>query len=159
LAFLCYSRQTLHFCIFHQPDGPLATAPLVARREAQTGHVCRREEFWPGGSKRPAILRLLEGTLTARRHLFCPLILAVVQHSMPWRAGKGEPLTVTEIDHLSALLLRLEFKIPELHDSVFGVTRRFVQNRTPRKASVRTGGEHTPFHRVVAFERGFERGF
>jgi hypothetical protein len=76
-------------------------------------------EFWPGGSKRPAILHLLEGTFTARRHRFCPLILAVVKHSMPWRAGKSEPLTVAEIDQLKALLLHLEFKIPELHDPAF----------------------------------------
>ena len=76
-------------------------------------------EFWVAGSKRPAILHLLEGTLKARRHRFCPLILAVVKHSMPWRAGKGEPLTISEIDDLNALLRRLEFKIPELHESAF----------------------------------------
>jgi Restriction endonuclease len=76
-------------------------------------------EFWVGGSKRPAILHLLEGTLNARRHRFCPLILAVVTHSIPWRAGKGEPLTIGEIDELNALLLRLEFKIPELHEPAF----------------------------------------
>src|SRR5437870_4712958 len=67
-------------------------------------------EFWVGGSKRPAILHLLEGTLNAQRHRFCPLILAMVKHSMPWRAGRGEPLTVGEIDELNALLLRLQFK-------------------------------------------------
>jgi hypothetical protein len=76
-------------------------------------------EFWVGGSKRPAILHLLEGTLDARRHRFCPLILAVVKHSMPWRADRGEPLTVAEIDKLNALLLRLHFKIPELHQPAF----------------------------------------
>jgi hypothetical protein len=76
-------------------------------------------EFWIAGSKRPAILHLLEGTLTTRRHRFCPLILAVVKHSMPWRAGKGEPLTINEIDELNALLRRLEFKIPELHEPAF----------------------------------------
>jgi hypothetical protein len=76
-------------------------------------------EFWTGGSKRPAILHLLEGTLTNRRHSFCPLILAVVRHSMPWRTGRGEPLTVAEIDQLNTLLLRLKFKIPELHDAAF----------------------------------------
>ena len=76
-------------------------------------------EFWVGGSKRPAILHLLEGTLNAQRHRFCPLILAVVKHSMPWRAGRGEPLTVDEIDELNALLLRLQFKIPELHEPAF----------------------------------------
>ena len=76
-------------------------------------------EFWVGGSKRPAILHLLEGTLNAQRHRFCPLILAVVKHGMPWRAGRGEPLTVGEIDELNALLLRLQFKIPELHEPAF----------------------------------------
>jgi hypothetical protein len=39
--------------------------------------------------------------------------------SMPWRAGRSEPLTVGELDELNALLLRLEFKIPELHDPAF----------------------------------------
>ena len=38
---------------------------------------------------------------------------------MGWRSGKGEPLTVQEIDGLNALLLRLAFKIPELHDRYF----------------------------------------
>jgi hypothetical protein len=76
-------------------------------------------EFWVGGSKRPAIRHLLEGTLNPQRHRFCPLILAVVKHSMPWRAGRGEPLTVGEIDDLNALLLRLQFKIPELHEPAF----------------------------------------
>ena len=76
-------------------------------------------EFWVGGSKRPAVLRLLEGTLNAQRHRFCPLILAVVKHSMPWRAGRGDPLTIGEIDELNALLLRLQFKIPELHEPAF----------------------------------------
>jgi Restriction endonuclease len=76
-------------------------------------------EFWIAGSKRPAILHLLEGTLNTRRHLFCPLILAVIKHSIPWRAGRGEPLTVGEIDGLNALLVRLEFKIPELHERAF----------------------------------------
>lgn len=79
-------------------------------------------EFWVAGSKRPAILHLLEGTLNAQRHRFCPLILAIVKHSMPWRSGRGEPLTVAEIDELNALLLRLEFKIPELHETAFRET-------------------------------------
>jgi Restriction endonuclease len=76
-------------------------------------------EFWVAGSKRPAILHLLECTLSAQRHRFCPLILAVVKHSMPWRAGRGEPLTIDEIDELNGLLLRLQFKITELHEPAF----------------------------------------
>lgn len=76
-------------------------------------------EFWSGGSKRPALMRLLQDTLDHRRHRFCPLILAIVQHSLPWRAGKSNPVSVNEIDDLNALLRRLEFKIPELHDAKF----------------------------------------
>ena len=81
-------------------------------------------DFWVAGSKRPAVMQLLQATLEARRHRFCPLILSIVQHSLPWRTGKsesenGEPLSIKEIDDLNALLLRLQFKIPELHDAGF----------------------------------------
>ncbi len=48
-------------------------------------------EFWSGGSKPPALMRLLQDTLDHRRHRFCPLILAIVQHSLPWWAGKSNP--------------------------------------------------------------------
>src|ERR1700722_17094178 len=84
--------------------------PMAA---AQTGVG----EFWIPGSKRPAILRLLEGTLSRKRHRFCSLILAIVRLSMGWRSGREAPLSVAEIDQLNALLLRLEFKIPELHEA------------------------------------------
>ena len=75
--------------------------------------------FWVGGSKRPAIFHLIHETFERQRSQFCPLILFVVRLSMAWRSGKGEPLTIQEIDQLNALLLRLSFKIPDLHDPDF----------------------------------------
>src|SRR4051812_46365670 len=76
-------------------------------------------QFWGGGSKRPAIFQLIHDTFEHRRDCFCKLILCVVRLSLGWRSGKGNPLTLEEIEQLNALLLRLSFKIPELHDSNF----------------------------------------
>ena len=77
------------------------------------------QDYWPGGSKRPAIVDLLSSTLGHRRHKFGPLMLAIVRQSMTWRRGKGNPLTRTEVEGLNALLLRLSLKVPELNDSEF----------------------------------------
>lgn len=75
-------------------------------------------EFWPGGSKLPAVTHLLTLTLERRRSQFCPLILEVVKQSMTWRR-KREPLTRGEIDQLNALLPGVGFKIPDLLDPTF----------------------------------------
>lgn len=77
------------------------------------------EDFWIGGSKRPAIVQLLSSTLNHRRHKFAPLVLAIVRQAMTWRRGKGNPLTREEVDRLNELLPRLSFKIPDLHDKNF----------------------------------------
>lgn len=37
-------------------------------------------EFWPGGSKKPALTQLLQLTHERRRERFCPLTLTIVQH-------------------------------------------------------------------------------
>ena len=94
-------------------SGNSRTAFPIAAAMAQV------EEFWIGGSKRPAIVQLLSSTLSQRRHKFTPLILAIVRQSMTWRRGKGNPLTRQEIDTLNILLPRLSFKIPDLHDKTF----------------------------------------
>lgn len=75
--------------------------------------------YWPGGSKRPAIVALLTATFERERHRFCPLIEGVVRQSVSWRAGKGNPLTREEVQDLNRVLLRLGYKIPELHDADF----------------------------------------
>lgn len=77
------------------------------------------EDFWVGGSKRPAIVQLLSSTLDQRRHKFSPLMLSIVRQSMTWRRGKGEPLTRAEVSELNVLLLRLSLKIPELNAPAF----------------------------------------
>jgi len=63
-------------------SGNSRTAFPIAATMAQV------EEFWIGGSKRPAIVQLLSSTLSQRRHKFTPLILAIVRQSMTWRRGK-----------------------------------------------------------------------
>lgn len=77
------------------------------------------EDFWIGGSKRPAIVQLLSSTLAQRRHKLSPLMLSIVRQSMTWRRGKGEPLTRAEVSELNVLLLRLSLKVPELNDPAF----------------------------------------
>ncbi|MCI5039146.1 MAG: restriction endonuclease [Donghicola eburneus] len=77
------------------------------------------EDFWVGGSKRPAIVQLLSSTLGQRRHKLSPLLLSIVRQSMTWRRGKGEPLTRAEVGALNVLLLRLSLKVPELNDPAF----------------------------------------
>lgn len=94
-------------------SGNSKTAFPLAADQAGVG------EFWTGGSKRPAIVQLLKLTLERRRNRFMALILAVVQQSMTWRRGKGNPLTRDEIDRLNAALPGVSFKIPELLDPAF----------------------------------------
>jgi len=75
--------------------------------------------YWQGGSKRPAIVTLLTATFERERHRFCPLIEGVVRQSVSWRAGKGNPLTREEVEDINRVLLRLGYKIPDLHDADF----------------------------------------
>jgi len=83
------------------------------------------EKHWPGGSKGPAIAGLLTATLESERGRFCPLILSIVQNGMSYRMNK-EPATREEIEDLNAIILRIGYKIPELHDPDFlqGLPRR-----------------------------------
>lgn len=71
-------------------------------------------QFWTGGSKRPAISRLLELTLENRRPLFCALVIEIVR-----RGQEKHDVTREEIDALNEAILALRFKIPELHDPAF----------------------------------------
>jgi hypothetical protein len=88
--------------------------PLAAQQAGVT-------QYWQleGRSKRPAVLALLEGTLTHRKDRFCDLILAVVKLAIGWRNGKGKPITRNEIANLNKLLLKFQFKIPELNHTEF----------------------------------------
>jgi hypothetical protein len=76
------------------------------------------ERFWTGGSKRPAIAALLEGTLTTARDRFCPLMIEIVNRGLKYR-GKSNPITREDIEQLNGLIKKLGFKIPEIWDPDF----------------------------------------
>jgi hypothetical protein len=94
-------------------SGNNRTAFPLAAAQAGVG------EFWIPGSKRPAIVQLLSGTLEHRRSNFTTLILSIVRQAMTYRRGKGNPLTRAEIDRLNSLLPGVQFKIPELLHPAF----------------------------------------
>jgi hypothetical protein len=85
----------------------------------EAAHEHDLQQFWIGGSKLPAITQLLEATYGYRRASFCGLLLTAVREGMKYRIKKQEPVTRQEIEKINALLLRLRFKIPELHDQQF----------------------------------------
>ncbi len=76
------------------------------------------QNYWIGGSKRPAIIQLLQNTLEYQRNKFCPLILEIVRMGMAYRAKKN-PVTREEIVRLNDLIAHTNFKIPELWDVGF----------------------------------------
>ena len=75
--------------------------------------------FWPGGSKLPAISTLLERTLEYQRGRFCDFILTAVREGIKYRMKRGQPLTREEIETLNQLVLKVGFKIPQLWDPSF----------------------------------------
>jgi len=77
------------------------------------------EEYWPGGSKLPAITQLLRNTLQFHRDRFCDLIVEVVQEGIAYRIKKGNPVKRQEVESINDILLRVAFKIPELHRREF----------------------------------------
>jgi hypothetical protein len=71
-------------------------------------------DFWPGGSKQPAIQTLLELTLEQRRTRFERLLVEVVRAGIVYRRKQGRPLTVEELDRINGHVLELGFRFPEL---------------------------------------------
>jgi len=76
-------------------------------------------KFWIGGSKKPAIIQLLQATLDYRRDQFCNLIVEIVRMGIAYLSNKGEPVTRDEIVKLNQLITKVNFKIPELWDPTF----------------------------------------
>ena len=105
------------------------------------------QDFWVGGSKRPAIIHLLSTMLDRRRHRFDALSLAVVRQSVTRRRGSGEPLTRDEIVRLNEIPLRLSIKVPELNE------QDFLGTLHPLSDSCRTVESHLPRH-LQAFAGG-----
>ena len=74
-------------------------------------------EFWPGGSKQPAIQTLLELTLERRRPLFERLVVEIVRAGITYRRRQGRPLAAVELDRINGHILELGFRFPELCDA------------------------------------------
>lgn len=73
-------------------------------------------DFWPGGSKQPAIQTLLELTLDQRRTLFERLVVEIVRAGVVYRRRKKRPLTPQELDQINGHILELGFRLPDLCD-------------------------------------------
>jgi hypothetical protein len=86
---------------------------------------------WQGGSKRPALRKMLEFVIDRNGNQFTRLLVMIVERSMTYRRSKI-PLCREEIEELNSLVTRLGFKAPELHDPAF-------LDRLPRKHPVKTG--------------------
>lgn len=76
------------------------------------------EDFWLGGSKKTAIIKLFDLTLTNRPNKFCDLVINIVQKSLLY-TNRDHPLTKEEIEKLNKTILKFNFKIPELWDQTF----------------------------------------
>jgi len=110
-----------HIATHLYPFLPGKAHPYADQRISFEGiaYELKLKDFWRGGSKLPAITALLEKTLERKRDVFCLLILEIVKRGIKYRDSKGEPITSEEIEKLNELLLKVNFKIPELLDKNF----------------------------------------
>ncbi len=90
-------------------------------------------DYWPGGSKKTALVALLEQTLQYKRKLFESLILEIVRASMVYRQKKNNPLTLEDIDTLNGHILEIGFKFPDLWDSSFRESLRKSNNERAKE--------------------------
>ncbi|MEW6180358.1 MAG: restriction endonuclease [Chloroflexota bacterium] len=95
---------------------PYASADISFPGVANKLHL---SHFWVGGSKKPAIIQLLQATLDTRRNQFCYLIIEIVKMGITYLSNKNKPVTREEIIKLNRLITQLNFKIPELSDPAF----------------------------------------
>jgi len=62
---------------------------------------------------------MLTWTLENKRDRFCGLLQEIVSQSITYRGRSPKPLSREEVDELNQLVLKLSFKVPELHDLAF----------------------------------------
>lgn len=94
-------------------------------------------DFWPRGSKTPAITTLLEKTLDIKRDLFCNLLLEIVRRGIKYTNNQ---ITREEIEELNQLIEKVGFKIPELWDSDF-MTSLPSEAKTPSEKTKKVNKE------------------
>jgi hypothetical protein len=113
--------------------------------------------YWPGGSKQTAIRQLLEGALESGTGKFSPLIVRIVQRGIT-RRKRGDAVTRDDIETVNDLLLRVGFKIPELHDTAFldALPRRAgTTDAGPRPDARALLADFAAVQALTASERGF----
>ena len=76
-------------------------------------------EFWTGGSKEPALARLLEQTLKQRRNRFEELVIAIVSEGIKYRRSKKSEVREAEVLAVNRVIKDLGFKVPALWDPSF----------------------------------------
>lgn len=87
--------------------------PSVAARLGLTA-------YWPAGSKKSAIIKLLEATLENRSGEFCRLLTEIVRGGIRHRSTKTKPpIAREEIEQLNREIEKVGFKIPEFWDVHF----------------------------------------
>lgn len=134
------------------------TWPGVAAR-------CGVEDCWPKGtSKRQSIPIFLRNLLECRRHAFCDTIVTVIQEGISYKRRGNSSVTRNEIETINDLLLKVQFKIPELHDTAFlaGLPRQGTEIPSGKNAqpSVQTlQSMHTKFLQLSCENNSQKRGF
>jgi len=118
--------------------------------------------YWIGGSKKPAIIQLLQATLDYRRDQFCNLIVGIVRMGIAYRSNKHEPVTRDEIVQLNQLITKVNFKIPELWDPAFldslpskNKTEKEEENLTSQEAIVKLKSDLIRLTSLKPQERGY----
>lgn len=113
---------------------PGSPHPYAEQSVSFEGIARERRLRWPGGSKLPALTRLLSTTLEQRRADFCALLIEIVRRGMGYRAHKGDPVTREEMRALNELIAGVGFKIPELVDPAFIDTLPREKSAPPQSA-------------------------
>lgn len=106
--------------------------------------------FWPGGSKKPAIIKLLETTLEKQPGQFCRLITEIVRSGLRYCSTKT-PITREIIEQLNRDIATVGFKIPELWDEKF--LNNFPRTMSPAQASKQS---ETPTANPLFLRRDFD---
>jgi hypothetical protein len=91
-------------------------------------------QYWQSGaSKGPNISNLLKNTYDFQNGKFCSLIVKIVEDSIAYGNRKGNPLQRGAVEYLNQLILKLNFKIPDLWNTEFLATLYSEKTEDPVK--------------------------
>jgi hypothetical protein len=72
---------------------------------------------WNEGSKLPALQSLLEQA--ERKATLVNVVLRIIKEGIKYRDRKNNPVKRTEVETINSILLKLGYRIPDLHDEKF----------------------------------------